>query len=147
MSNVNKLSKESFNEIKQILAATLSRVRAFSLPEEGETYSFVGIKEVDLPNRDEAYKAIDAKTSVGTKVTFWPSWLYANILDVEGVRHVSTLDGEPINEIDEDFPSAVKCESVEHFNALRNIYDKDGSIKNTAPKSCSVYHWVSVVEE
>lgn len=145
MSNVNKLSEKAFTAIKTILADNLARIREFARPEEGETYSFTGVKEVDLPNRDEAYKAIKAKNSSGIEVTFWPSWLYANIIDIDGVRHVSTLNGEPLNEVGDDFPQTVKCESIENFNAIRNTY-ADGVVSGTMTKTCTVYHWVSVEE-
>lgn len=145
MANVNKISEKAFTAIKTILADNLARIREFALPEEGEFYTFTGVKEVTLPNREEPYKAVKAKNSAGIEVTFWPSWLYSNIVDIDGVRHVSTLDGEPLNEVGDDFPQTVKCESIESFNAIRNVYT-DGVVSGTMTKTCTVYHWVSVEE-
>ena len=147
MANVNKLLEDNDSKIKKFLETSRvsASARAFSKPEKGEVYTFIGVKDVDLPNRSEPYTALEAKKRDGTAITFWPSWLFSSIEDTEGNRHTATLDGEPIWkwEIDDDFPSAIRCAEVEEFTARRRVYT-NGIVTGIAEKTCAVYHWESV---
>lgn len=141
MANVNMLP-ELKKEIVELLNTAVKRAREFARPEEGETYSIFNIVDVELPNREKPYKALQAKTSAGIDVTFWPSWLYQDITDKDGIRHISTVNGQPVNNVDENFPDTLKCQEIETFTAIRNVYD-GGKVVDTAEKTCYVYHWVS----
>ena len=143
MANVNALPEDDSSRIKKVLRT--SRAGAFSKPEKGEVYTFIRVKYVDIPNRSEPYPALEAKKRDGTAVTFWPSWLFSSLEDTEGNRHTATLDGEPTWkwEIDDDFPSAIRCAEVEEFTAKRRVYT-NGVVTGIAEKTCAVYHWESV---
>ena len=143
MANVNALPEDDSSRIKKVLRT--SRAGAFSKPEKGEVYTFIRVKDVMLPNRSEPYPALEAKKRDGTAVTFWPSWLFSSLEDTEGNRHTATLDGEPTWkwEIDDDFPSAIRCAEVEEFTAKRRVYT-NGVCSGITEKTCAIYHWESV---
>lgn len=121
----------------------MSRERAFYKPEKGEVFTFIGVKAVTFPNREEPYMALEAVNHDGMAVTFWPSWLISSIVDTKGNRHTATLDGEPLREVGDDFPSAIRCTEVEKFIAIRTVYS-NGVPSGSAEKPCTIYHWESV---
>lgn len=143
MANVNELTEEVKKDVVARIKDAISGAKEFARPIDGQVYNIIGVLDVTIPGRVKPYKALKAKTDQGDVVTFWPSWLYSDLTDTKGNRHVSTLNGNPIHDVDEDFPTNLKCNKVESFTALATVYE-DGVAVRTIEKMRYVYHWVGV---